>query len=77
VSSLILTQEPTVVAPLGRTDAPNSLFPNGVLRAYYEPTSETAENLELMRLIDKEYTAHPFFGSRKFVRWLIGQRVMR
>jgi putative transposase len=40
---------------------------------YYEPTSETAENLELMRLIDQEYTAHPFFGSRKLVRWLIGR----
>jgi putative transposase len=26
---------------------------------------ETAENLELMRLIDEEYTRHPFFGSRK------------
>lgn len=26
---------------------------------------ETAENLELMRLIDEEYTRHPFYGSRK------------
>mgnify|MGYP001548318925 CR=1 FL=1 len=40
---------------------------------YYEPASETPENLALMRLIDQEYTAHPFFGSRKIVRWLIGQ----
>jgi len=37
---------------------------------YYEPTPETPENLELMRLIDQEYTAHPFFGSRKLMRWL-------
>lgn len=27
--------------------------------------TETAENLELMRLIDEEYTRHPFYGSRK------------
>jgi putative transposase len=40
---------------------------------YYEPTPESPENLELMRLIDQEYTAHPFFGSRKIMQWLIGQ----
>ncbi len=40
---------------------------------YYEPTPETPENLELMRLIDQEYTARPFFGSRKIREWLIGQ----
>ena len=32
---------------------------------YYEPCGETAENLELMRRIDEEYTRHPFYGSRK------------
>jgi putative transposase len=32
---------------------------------YYQPAPETAENLKLMRLIDEEYTAHPFFGSRR------------
>ena len=37
---------------------------------YYEPGTETAENLRLMRLIDEEYTAHPFYGSRKMVVWL-------
>ena len=31
---------------------------------------ETAENLELMRLIDEEYTRHPFYGSRKIRDWL-------
>lgn len=40
---------------------------------YYEPAPETPENLALMSLIDKEYTAHPFFGSRKITQWLIGQ----
>ncbi|HEY1192334.1 MAG TPA: DDE-type integrase/transposase/recombinase, partial [Gemmata sp.] len=40
---------------------------------YYEPASETPENVALMRPTDQEYAAHPFFGSRKIVRWLIGQ----
>ncbi len=31
---------------------------------------ETAENLLLMRLIDKEYTRHPFYGSRKLCTYL-------
>ncbi len=40
---------------------------------YYQPAGETAENLRLMRLIDEEYTAHPFYGSRKMTRWLVQQ----
>jgi putative transposase len=40
---------------------------------YYEPAKETAENLALMALIDREYTAHPFYGSRSMVTWLRGQ----
>jgi len=31
---------------------------------------ESAENLELMRRIDAEYTRHPFYGSRKMRDWL-------
>jgi putative transposase len=31
---------------------------------------ETEENLELMRLIDEEYTRHPFYGSRQMRNWL-------
>jgi putative transposase len=41
--------------------------------SYYRGTpvgGETAENLELMRLIDEEYTRHPFYGSRKMRDWL-------
>jgi putative transposase len=37
---------------------------------YYEPAGETPQNLRLMRLIDEEYTAHPFQGSRKMTIWL-------
>ncbi len=34
---------------------------------YYQATPETEENLALMRLIDEEYTRHPFYGSRRMV----------
>ncbi len=46
---------------------------------YYEPATESAENLALMELIDREYTAHPFLGSRRLRSWLRGegQRVNR
>ena len=30
---------------------------------YRPPVFETEENLKLMRMIDEEYTRHPFFGS--------------
>jgi len=46
----------------------------GLPRAsYYRDAAageESAENLELMRLIDEEYTRHPFYGSRKIRDWL-------
>ena len=37
---------------------------------YYRPLGESAENLELMRLIDREYTRRPFYGSRRMTQWL-------
>jgi putative transposase len=37
---------------------------------YYAPAAESAENLRLMRLLDEEYTRHPFFGSRRMTAWL-------
>jgi len=37
---------------------------------YYRPVGESQENLMLMRLIDEEYTRHPFLGSRRLVLWL-------
>jgi len=40
---------------------------------YYEPAAQTAEDLRLMRLLDQEYTAHPFLGSRRLTKWLVGQ----
>jgi len=46
------------------------------------PAGETAENLELMRRIDEEYTRTPFYGSRKLAAVLkvnrkCVQRLMR
>jgi putative transposase len=53
----------------------------GVTRSslYYEPVTETPENLRLMRRIDAQYTACPFYGSRKMTRWLMqeGEAVNR
>src|SRR2546421_154093 len=40
---------------------------------YYEPARETGEDLRLMRLIDGQYTACPFYGSRRMTAWLTGR----
>jgi putative transposase len=47
----------------------------GLARAsfYYEPATESQENLKLMRLIDEQYTAQPVYGSRRMAVWLQGQ----
>ncbi len=37
---------------------------------YYEPATESQENLRLMRLIDEQYTAQPIYGSRRMTAWL-------
>jgi putative transposase len=37
---------------------------------YYEPVPESEENLQLMRLLDEQYTRTPFYGSRKMTAWL-------
>ena len=44
----------------------------GVNRAglYYEPLGESDENLQLMRLLDEQYTRAPFYGSRRMTEWL-------
>jgi putative transposase len=47
----------------------------GLSRAslYYEPVEERQENLWLMRLIDRQYTQVPFYGSRRMTAWLQSQ----
>lgn len=40
---------------------------------YYESATETEANLCLMRLIDEQYLATPFYGSRRMTVWLTGR----
>src|SRR5262249_3773452 len=40
---------------------------------YWKPASASAFNLDLMKLIDEEYTRNPFLGSRKMALWLVEQ----
>ena len=44
----------------------------GVARStwYYHPHGESTENLELMRLLDEQYTRTPFYGIRRMTAWL-------
>ncbi len=37
---------------------------------YYEPATESAENLRLMRLLDEQYLLRPYYGSRRMTTWL-------
>lgn len=37
---------------------------------YYEPVPESAENLQLMRLIDEQYTRTPFYGWPRMTAYL-------
>ena len=37
---------------------------------YYEPKGESPFNLLLMRLIDEQFLATPYYGSRQMARWL-------
>ena len=39
---------------------------------YYQPTTPSAEDLELMALMDRQYLKTPFYGSRKIQAWLQG-----
>ena len=39
---------------------------------YYQPTTPSAEDLELMALMDRQYLKTPFYGSRKTQAWLQG-----
>lgn len=53
----------------------------GISRAtlYYKEAEVPADDLELMRLIDQQYTKRPFYGKRRMTEWLckIGYQVNR
>jgi putative transposase len=40
---------------------------------YYQPAPPSAEDLELMALMDRQYLKTPFYGSRRMQAWLQGQ----
>jgi putative transposase len=40
---------------------------------YYAVVPEAGENLRLMRRIDEQYLACPFYGSRRMTAWLVSQ----
>ena len=40
---------------------------------YYQPVGESAENLQLMRLMDEQYLSTPFYGFRKMTQFLLAQ----
>ena len=40
---------------------------------YRRPAPVSAEDLRLMELIDRQYLACPFYGSRRMAAWLVTQ----
>jgi putative transposase len=40
---------------------------------YYEIQPETEQNLKMMAMLDRQYTARPFYGVRKMTAWLATQ----
>jgi putative transposase len=41
---------------------------------YYQPVGISDEDLNLMKLIDKQYITTPFYGARKIAAWLKSER---
>jgi putative transposase len=41
---------------------------------YYQAVEESPENLQLMRLLDEQYTRFPFYGVLKMTQWLQSQQ---
>ena len=39
-------------------------------RVYYRPRGHSQKDLEVMKLIDQQYLATPFYGSRRMKVWL-------
>lgn len=37
---------------------------------YYQPTEASAQDLELMTIMDRQYLKTPFYGSRRMTAWL-------
>ena len=37
---------------------------------YYRPAAMSQEDLALMKMIDRQYLATPFYGARRLAAWL-------
>jgi len=40
---------------------------------YYQPVEVSEEDLALMKMIDRQYLATPFYGARRLAAWLKNQ----
>ena len=40
---------------------------------YYQPVEVSEEDLTVMKMIDRQYLATPFYGARKIAAWLKNQ----
>jgi len=40
---------------------------------YYQPVGVSQEDLTLMKMIDRQYLATPFYGARRIAAWLKNQ----
>ena len=40
---------------------------------YYQPAGTSQEDVTLMKLIDRQYLATPFYGARRMAAWLKSQ----
>jgi putative transposase len=49
---------------------PGALLGVARWRLYYQPGGDSAEDVELMRLLDEPYTVAPFYGIRRMTAWL-------
>jgi len=43
---------------------------------YYQPKGISEEDLTIMKLIDRQYLATPFYGARKITAWLKSQNIL-
>jgi putative transposase len=61
-----------MIEPFSTLSIPRQCELLGISRSgyYYHPVPESEENLRLMRLMDEQYLATPFYGYRRMWAWL-------
>jgi putative transposase len=75
VRDFALEQRRQLIGPKGKLSICKQCELLGVGRSswYYQPREESAENLALMKALDKLYTRWPFYGVRRMTIALQGQ----